>query len=390
MMKKSMNYAAIATMLIALSSTSAIFAQSQKIPITTNSDQARELYLKGQDALERIDFNTFFKFNQEALAEDPEFFMPLYTESIIYYYFGNSDKFNEYATKAVHVNAKLSEGEKLMQSAMNALLENPKADVTQYGEKLVKLYPDDWNSFYTLSIYQLFIDDNDQAANSLLEALKVAENPAIIYNQLVYVYLAQKKYDKAKEAADKYQELEPGWANVYDTKGDYYMAVDMYGSAYDQFMKAYLMNADFTSSKKKALKAKKLLNEQCIKEDIIKVMKSYAAAVMASDAEGITKHYLKDPGFAFYGYDNTFNGYQDWVDLINNDLKNTVYSGEFFKDLKVHVLSDKVAAVYSPMEYAVVNKASNEKKSYEGGALYILVKRDGEWKIIHGIGSLKN
>ena len=261
-----MNYAAIAVTMIAFLGASTLYAQGEKIPITTKSDYAKELYLKGQDAWAKVNFSDFFEYNEKAYQEDPDFFMPYYVESFTNFYFQNFDEFKKSATKAINVKAKLSKGEKLMQNALKDLLENYEADLTQYGEQLVSSYPDDWNSYNNLSFYQLLNDDNENATNSLLKALEVADNPAIIYNQLVYTYLALEQFDHAKAAADKYQELEPGWVNTYDTKGDYYMAVKMYGSAYDQFMKAYQMDSDFAYSEKKALKAKKMLNEKSMKE----------------------------------------------------------------------------------------------------------------------------
>ena len=154
--------------------------------------------------------------------------------------------------------------------------ENPKADFTHYGEQLVKLYPEDGNAYFTLISYQMFQDDYyENAESTLLQALEVVENPAPIYNLLVYSYIETEQFDKAKEAADKQLSLVPEWANAYDTKGDYFMAVKMYGSAHDQYMRAHKMDSDFTYSKKKAMKAKKLLNEQCITAQIKKLMNAY-------------------------------------------------------------------------------------------------------------------
>ncbi len=265
-MKTLMNYSVIVMIMIAILGASTVYAQNKKIPITTKSEQAKELYLRGQDAWEKVHLSNFYKLNQKAYMEDPNFFMAYNIESFFNLYFKGFDDFKISATKAIHVKSKLSKGEKLMQNALKDILENPEADVRQYGEQLVKAYPDDWYAYYMLCFYQMFNKDEEGAKNTLEKSLKVAERPAIIYNSLVYSYLSLGQFEDAKKAADKYIELEPGWANVYDTKGDYFMAVKMYGSAYDQFAKAYEINSDFTGSKEKELKAMRLMNEETLNE----------------------------------------------------------------------------------------------------------------------------
>ena len=113
-------------------------------------------------------------------------------------------------------------------------------------------------------------------------------------------------------------------------------------------------------------------------------MNSYEEAILASDAEGVTSYYLDDPDFVFYGY-GQFNGYKDWIELVKKDFESTSFEGDFYKDIKVHVLSDKVAFVYSSVEYSMV-KASDEERTMEGGTVYVLVKKGDDWKIVHGSG----
>lgn len=243
-----------------MSGFSMLKAQDKKIPVTTKSEKAKEHYVKGQEGIQKVNWKEFTENNRKAYQEDPDFFLALYNESIFQYYMGNSEKFKEYANKALNVNAKLSKGEKILQKILKELLKDPKADVTEYGEQLVGLYPKDEIAYYVLSGFQRLEKDYAGSTNTLVKALEVTDNPAPIYNTLVYNYMRLGQYDKANEASDKYMELRPDWANVYDTKGDYYMAVEMYGSAYDQFMKALQMDPAFTVSKKKAQKALKLLN----------------------------------------------------------------------------------------------------------------------------------
>jgi len=68
------------------------------------------------------------------------------------------------------------------------------------------------------------------------------------------------RFDEAAEALDKYIELKPDEPNPYDSKGDYYMAVEEYGKAYESFMKAVGIDSTWTGSLRKANKTRAMIN----------------------------------------------------------------------------------------------------------------------------------
>lgn len=45
--------------------------------------------------------------------------------------------------------------------------------------------------------------------------------------------MAMQQFDDAERVLDKYLELKPAEPNPYDSKGDYYMAIEEYGLAYE-------------------------------------------------------------------------------------------------------------------------------------------------------------
>jgi len=83
-----------------------------------------------------------------------------------------------------------------------------------------------------------------------------------VYNMIGYTNLALRNFEAAEMAFDKYIELEPDLFNPYDSKGDYFMAVDDYGNAYKSFEKALALNPEFESSLKKSVIAKELMKHQ--------------------------------------------------------------------------------------------------------------------------------
>ena len=90
--------------------------------------------------------------------------------------------------------------------------------------------------------------------------MEITENQAPIYNTLGYTYIQLKQFEDAKSAFDKYIELEPDLPNPYDSKGDYYMAVENYELAFESFMKAYDLDTTWMASYNKAMKAKEILD----------------------------------------------------------------------------------------------------------------------------------
>jgi tetratricopeptide (TPR) repeat protein len=231
--------------------------ESEKIPVTTKSETAREHYQNALVAWEKVSTAAARQMFDDAIENDPDFFMAYYRHTIFDLYFDNQERFREYAQKAVAVDVELSEGEELLKHALGRLLDDPKADVREFGEKLVERYPEDTEAYNTLGFYQMLQEDYQGAVTTFNNALPLAENPSTLYNALAYTYLALEQYDDAKAALDKYVELKPDWSNPYDSCGDYYMEVEDYEKAYESFMKAFKLGRP--GSERKALKAKELM-----------------------------------------------------------------------------------------------------------------------------------
>lgn len=235
--------------------------QDGKMPITTKSETALELYKDALKSFEDFQLSQSLERLLSAKNNDPDFFMVNFYLSL--YNLGNKEKFNEYANAAVNCKAKLSDAEELMKSSLTKLIDNQEADVTDVGKKLIEMYPKDVWAYWFLFSYQNIIKDNNGSIETLKKALEITENPAPVYNMLGYSYMQIEKNDEAAAVFDKYIELAPNNPNVYDSKGDYFMNIKDYNKAYDSFMKAYSL--DSTWSYKKAQKAKQLADSLQLK-----------------------------------------------------------------------------------------------------------------------------
>lgn len=229
-------------------------AKENKMTVTTNSETAKTLYDEALTAYEEVYLSQFRKLMLEALKEDSDFFMANYQLTQYYNFFKNEDKFKEYGEAAVNCKAKLSEGELLLKDAISKLLEDSNADLTDLGKQLIKMYPNDVDAYYLLSIYQYMKEDAEGQLRTLKSMLEITDKPAPVYNMLGYTYMILENNEEAEIAFNKYIELAPNLPNPYDSKGDYFMEIEDYANAYDMYIKAN--EIDSLWSFKKAMKAK--------------------------------------------------------------------------------------------------------------------------------------
>lgn len=258
-------------------------AKKDKMPATTSSKSALASYNEALKCFEDVAFEKGIGLLQKSLTEDPDFFMANYYLAFIN--LGNKEKLNQYGNAALNCKAKLSEAEKLFKSTIVKFIEKKDADVTDIGQKLVKMYPKDVFAYYMLFNFQSIAGDKNGSHETLLKALEIAENPAPVYNMLGYSYMELNQNDKAEAAFNKYIELAPDNPNVYDSKGDYYMHINDYGKAYDTYMKAYALDTQWGI--KKAQKAKQLEGKEATKVAVNAFLDKYDAAFKAKDAPAV-------------------------------------------------------------------------------------------------------
>jgi len=230
--------------------------KERTIPVTTDSEAALELYQKAMETVEDFYIEKAMELFDEALSEDPDFFMASYRLATLNLFLDNEEKFNKYSEIALKSGAELSKGEELFKSMLERMKNEPEGDLTDLAKQLVEIYPEDDEAYYAIAFANGIIKDYQGSIESFTKALEVTDNQAPIYNMLGYTYMNLEQFDEARNVFNKYIELEPDLPNPYDSKGDYHMKVMEYEKAYESFMKAY--EIDSLWSYKKAMKAKTL------------------------------------------------------------------------------------------------------------------------------------
>lgn len=215
-----------------------------ELPVTTKSDSAAQIYFQG---LRDFDYTGSFNYLSKAIALDSSFFMACATMALVNKFYGNEKNFKKWADKAIAIKGYLNKGEKTMREILREYIEDPNADVSEIAGKLVTDYPDLPAAYVWLSGYQ---KDYQEAMKSLEKACELAPDWPGSYVRMSYGAMAEGDFDKAKEALDKYKALLPDAANVYDSYGDYYLAIQDSAAASESYMKAYELG--MTGSLKKA------------------------------------------------------------------------------------------------------------------------------------------
>ncbi|MGM0622242.1 MAG: tetratricopeptide repeat protein [Bacteroidota bacterium] len=239
-------------------------AQQEKMPVTSSSGSAVELYYEATAAMENAELARGEMLLNEALKKDPEFFMGLFQLALNNLYSGNLDKFKKCAESAFISYCAYSEGEKILQEALKRLYENPKADVTDLSRELIQLYPEDKLVYYTQLTFQSLQEDYPGISKTCNSLLEITNNPAPAYNILGYNCMRLNDFEAAEMAFDKYIEFLPDHPNPHDSKGDFYMEVKDYPNAYSSYMTANRLNNSW--SYEKMMKAKKLMEAETASE----------------------------------------------------------------------------------------------------------------------------
>ena len=226
-----------------------------RMPVTTDSELALELYETGLVAYDQFKGELAWHNFQYAIREDPEFFMAHY-----WMYFMTSEKSKEVAEAAFKSDIELDQGEELIRTSLKYLLDGQDEKVVETLKKVVDLYPKDPHLHKILYLFQLrYLKDNEGAIESMERTVKEVPGYVPVYNFLGYAHMYMEEYEKAEEAFDTYIRLAPTQANPYDSKGDYFMETKQFEEAYKSYMKAYEIDSGFQISKKKALKAKEMM-----------------------------------------------------------------------------------------------------------------------------------
>jgi len=224
---------------------SAVDQAMAKVPVTTTSDEARDLYMQGRallDDLHVLDANGVFA---QAVEVDENFamgfFMVATTSQTAAEFFVAINMANERSASA-------SEGEQLYISALVAASENDQAAQLDALEQLVAMFPQDERTYVQLGNFFFGQEDFSGAVERYSQAIEVNPEYAGAYNLLGYAHRSLDDLDSALAAFEEYVALIPDEANPYDSLAELQMEMGDYDESIETFRKALEINPYFAAS----------------------------------------------------------------------------------------------------------------------------------------------
>jgi len=220
-------------------------ATAGKMAVTTASAEARALYLRGFDLLERRRYSEAYAFCREAVGKDPAFAV---AHLCMYITTGSRTEALDELKRAMVLADRVSEPEREWIRSDEAMERGDSATEKAAILRVVALLPDDEHAFNLLAAYHYRRRDYPAAIDAYLRAAQIAPSYTLIYNQLGYSYEFLGRYPEAERAFQKYIELLPDDPNPYDSYGELLMKMADFPGSIRQYEKALAIDRRFSTA----------------------------------------------------------------------------------------------------------------------------------------------
>ena len=219
--------------------------KTDKIPITTSSEEAKKLYMEGRALAEKLRATDAHKLYQQAVARDQNF-------ALAHLGLANTSatgkEFFDELARAVALAGKVSEGERLLILGQDAGARGDPARQRKLYTELTRAHPNDERAFNQLGFHYFGIQDWEAAVRAFERAIAINPNFSQPYNQLGYGYRFLEKYAKAEQAFKKYIQLIPDDPNPYDSYAELLMKMGRFDESIATYGKALKIDPNFVAS----------------------------------------------------------------------------------------------------------------------------------------------
>ena len=217
-----------------------------KIPITTSSGSAKQLYLKGRTLAENLRGQDSRQYLTQAVAQDPTMALAHYSLALSA---PTAKDFFQHLKQAASLAANASEGEQLMIRGLEAGANaDPKLQREYYG-RLVAAYPRDERAHFLLGGAYFGQQNYSKAIAEYQKAVELVPDFAPAYNLLGYAHRANGQLSEAEQAFKKYVALIPDDPNPYDSYAELLMKMGRYDESIAMYRKALAADPHFAPSR---------------------------------------------------------------------------------------------------------------------------------------------
>jgi len=220
-------------------------SQSDALPVTTSSEKARALYVKGMEDYENLYLERCNEDWRAAVKEDPNLAVAW---AWIAFNSGNPEEVSAARAKAKEIAPKLTPGEQLMIAWIAKVQEGDFLGGITAMNDMLEMYPRDKHLYYLAGNWLMGENGNDQAKRFMEKALAIDKTFPAALNDLAYVEARERQFDKAFAAMDRYVALLPKEPNPQDSYGELKRMAGDFDSALAHYQAALRMDPDFVSS----------------------------------------------------------------------------------------------------------------------------------------------
>jgi tetratricopeptide (TPR) repeat protein len=220
--------------------------KEKKMPITTSSDEAKQLFIQARDDFENMEFPKASKLFEKAITKDSTFAL-----AYLYKAFSGSggDDLRKNLEKAVLLSQNISEGEQLLIKTDKAYnLDKDKKLGKEYSEKLLQMYPEDKRVYFYHGWEFINDGESDSGIVYLKRAVELDASYAAPHNFLGYAYMNNGDNEQAEKEFKEYVRLAPERPNPYDSYGECLLKVGKYNESIANYAKSYELDNSFVSS----------------------------------------------------------------------------------------------------------------------------------------------
>jgi tetratricopeptide (TPR) repeat protein len=216
-----------------------------KIPVTTRSDEARAIYLRGRALNENLQVHDAHVLFEQAVTLDPTFALAEYALAATA---PTTRAATEHLRRALALADKASAGERLMILARQARAHGDPEGALQIAETLVAQYPMDERAHWILAGACAAQQKYERAIAEFQAAIALNSKFSLAWNQLGYAYRSAGQTGAAESAFLHYIALVPNDPNPYDSYAELLMKAGRFDESIAQYRKALTIDSHFSGS----------------------------------------------------------------------------------------------------------------------------------------------
>lgn len=223
-----------------------LMAKGFDLPITTKSNDAKNIFKEGRAYLENVHITKAAKLFDKAIQIDNDFALAHLYRAITYV--GGYNVARNHINKAVKLIDKVTGGEKNLILYQQAILNGDQVRQKMYLDNLIVSFPYNKRIQQLAGNYYYVNSDYETALIHLRKSVKIDPNYAPSYNMIGYAESSLENWDKAEEAFKRYIELMPAHPNPYDSYAELLLNRGKYDESIKHYKKAYEFDNTFNSA----------------------------------------------------------------------------------------------------------------------------------------------